>query len=98
MEKRRVLNMAKVWNPFSKAYWTKENLFGTAEERQKVKEAFAEIGKENKGEKVGKKVSSIGWKLTWMITIPILLTAFFGIIGMIIGAIIFLIGLASFKR
>lgn len=43
----------------------------------------------------GKKVQKVGCLLTLIITIPLLLTVFFGIFGFIIGAIIFSLGLVS---
>ena len=83
----------KVYNMFSKAFWTKENLFNK-EDYAKMKSDLAKIKEESKqgNEKVddlSKKISKIGWKLTLGITIPLILSALFGVFGMVIGGIIF---------
>lgn len=46
-------------------------------------------------DKVGKNMSALGIKLTLMFTVPILLTIFFGIPGLIIGIVIALAVLGS---
>lgn len=89
----------KVWNPLKKAYWTKGNLFPTEAEREKFKSEMKAFGDEIKtiqedSRNKGRKIRRIGWTLTWMITLPLLLSVFLGIFGMIIGGIIFLIGVA----
>lgn len=96
----------KVWNPFKKGYWTKENLSPDVQSaKATMKEAKEEFKKidwnektdaQIKAEKVGNKISRIGWKLTLGVTIPILLTVFFGVFGLIIGIIIFC--LVMFKK
>lgn len=94
----------KVYNPFKKAYWTKDNLLGTEEEREKLSQAMkdakvAAAESKAKSDNVSKKLSGIGWKLTLMITVPLLLTIFLGVIGFVIGAVIFIITLVSmFKK
>ncbi|MDQ0254941.1 putative membrane protein [Evansella vedderi] len=94
----------KVWNPFKKAYWTKENLGIDKASLDKVKAEMKQAKEESastqaKANDAGKKISGIGWKLTLMLTIPLILTVFFGVVGMVIGAIIFLLTLFSlFKK
>jgi hypothetical protein len=50
---------------------------------------------EKKLEEVGEKLQKIGCLLTLMFTVPIVLTLFFGIPGLIIGIIIAIIGIAG---
>lgn len=49
----------------------------------------------DKFDKVGKSMSKLGRKLTLMFTVPILLTIFFGIPGLIIGIVIAIVVLGS---
>lgn len=88
-----------VYNPFNKAFWTKENMINT-EKVNKAKEEFAKAKEELSNSKVdgnstSKKISKIGWKLTLGITIPLILSAIFGVLGMVIGGIIFLFTVVS---
>lgn len=88
-----------IYNPFNKAFWTKENMINT-EKVNKAKKEFAKAKEELSNSKVddnstSKKISKIGWKLTLGITIPLILSAMFGAIGMVIGGIIFLFTVAS---
>lgn len=46
-------------------------------------------------DKAGKSMSKLGGKLTLMFTVPILLTLFFGVPGLIIGIVIALAVLGS---
>lgn len=48
-----------------------------------------------KFDKVGKNMSKLGGKLTLMFTVPILLTIFFGVPGLIIGIVIAIVALGS---
>ena|SRR5690625_702187 len=99
-----------IWNPFKRGFWKWDNLL-PPQERKKFAEDMSELRAETaadmeriwgKGEKKKKSVSSrimaIGWRLTWMITLPLLLTVFLGILGMVIGAIIFFVGLIGLFR
>lgn len=62
-------------------------------EKNKVEEAGKKI------EDFGKKTQQLGCLLTVLITIPILLTVFLGIPGLIIGSIIAILGIVGqFKK
>ena len=100
-----------IWNPFKRGFWKWDNLLPPQERKQlredlsRVRdEAMADIDKtwgrdgKKKKKSVSSRIMSIGWRLTWMITLPLLLTVFLGILGMIIGAIIFFIGLIGLFR
>jgi len=50
---------------------------------------------EKKLEETGKKLQNIGCLLTLMFTVPIVLTIFLGIPGLIVGIIIAIIGIAG---
>ena len=49
----------------------------------------------DKIKQAGEKMQRIGCALTLMITIPLILTIFLGPLGLVIGGIIFFIGLAG---
>lgn len=88
----------KVYNPFNKQYWTKDNLKPDVKTaKAALLEAKEELNKidwkeksesQIKAEKIGNKISRIGWKLTFALTIPIILTLFIGVPGLIIGIIV----------
>ncbi|MBT9131360.1 MAG: hypothetical protein DDT41_01665 [candidate division WS2 bacterium] len=78
----------------------KDNLDkGKKEYKKAITEIKDNLDKEKSGgskfQDIGKKISGVGWKLTLMFTIPIILTLLFGMVGMVIGAIIFLVVLAG---
>ncbi len=79
--------MKPTYNIFSKKYWTKENLFNGVDTSE-LKKSIEDL--KNTRQERAKKKSSIGWKLTIGVTLPILLTLFLGIFGLIIGIIIFM--------
>jgi hypothetical protein len=45
----------------------------------------------DKTQEIGNKIQRVGKTLTWMLTVPILLTVFFGTVGMVIGGVIFVL-------
>jgi len=89
----------RTYNIFSKKYWTRENLIDT-KEMADLKQAWNEVGKKDDDTKedMGKKISRIGWKLTVGITVPMILTALFGVLGFIVGAIIFIFTIKGLKK
>ena len=92
----------KVWNPFKKAYWTKDNLIGTDQERQEFKEKWEEATGKKDGSDgkvpIEKKLEKMGCLLTAVITVPLVGFAFFGIVGGIIGIIIAAVVLFARKK
>ncbi len=54
------------------------------------------MGAENKLRAAGEKMQRLGCMLTVLLTVPILLTLFLGIPGLIIGGLVFVLGLAGF--
>lgn len=83
----------KIYNPFTKEFWTKENMFNM-EAYEKAKKELEEH-KNNKDtidkkmSNIGDKMVSLGKKLTLGLTLPIILTVILGPLGLIIGIIIF---------
>ncbi len=80
----------KIYNPFAKGFWKKDNLFNM-EAYGKFKSDIEKIKQDKKDTaSLENKLSSLGKKLTIGLTIPILLTIFLGVIGLIIGIVIFI--------
>lgn len=58
-----------------------------------------DVSTQEKFEATGKKVQKVGMWLTVLLTIPILLFVFLGVLGAVIGGVIFLVGMvALFKK
>ena len=75
---------SKCYNPFKKAYWTKDNLIS-----QRGLDALNEIRESKSNNNIlEKKVSGLGRKLTLGITVPLILTLILGPIGFAIGLIV----------
>ncbi|MCE7791865.1 hypothetical protein K8O68_05455 [Salipaludibacillus sp. CUR1] len=84
-----------VWNPFKRAFWTKENLFAGKElnnwkdiHQQWQHERQKQESEKNRLEVAGRKIQRAGCALTFLLTFPIVGFALFGLMGLVTGLMV----------
>jgi hypothetical protein len=76
-----------------------------AENRERLREAVADLKAETQKAKtqtatnqdIGSRISRLGWKLTVLFTVPLVLTALFGVVGVAVSVLFIFLYFASRK-